>query len=80
MCVRASLPPSGTERGAGVGVPGVPDGSAQAAAGQLERLPAGGEAATWTAQGRVEGQIAPDRTLMGGRQAAERRPNGSEPG
>ena len=66
MCVRASLPPSGTERGAGVGVPGVPDGSAQAAAGQLERLPAGRRGSDMGRRGRVEGQIAPDRALMGG--------------
>ena len=42
MCARASLPPPGTERGAGAGVPRIPDGSARAADEQL-----GGPPASW---------------------------------
>ena len=79
VCARVPAPP-GTERGAGVGVPGVPDGSAQAVAGQLERLPAGRRGSNVDRPGPVEGRIAPGRALMGGRQAAARRPNGPEPG
>ena len=63
-----------------MGCRGVPDGSAQAADRLLDRLPLVRRGRDMGRQGRVEGRIAPDRALMGGQQAAERRPNGSKPG
>ena len=57
--VRARRGRAGTERGWPGGVPGVPDGSAQVAAGQLERLPAGREEALSEVRGLRDGLRMP---------------------